>query len=387
MSDVRLAGIVSRCREIVEDLSFSKVREYREKTGGKVLGYFPVYSPVEIFRAAGYLPVGLNGGGNRIEITAADSRFGSFICSIVKSTMELSLKGNLKVLDGMAFHSICDSARNLAYVLKRNFPQEMFVEYIHLPQNIYKDSAERFLKSEYEALGERLARRNGTEISLDKLREGIGLYNANRALLQSLYLFREARPQDLTTLELYILMRAGNFIPVEEHNLMLEEAHRDLEQRSCKVKDKVRVVVEGSFCEQPPLELMQLLDEAGCYVVEDDFLLGKRWFQGEVSPQGDPFLSLARAYLKQSFSSSVKHHPTALRTRALLEKVKRTQAQAVIFLSAKFCEPALFDYVLFKESMEKEKIPHLLIEFEEKMWTFEKTRMELETLVESLLFN
>ena len=29
---------------------------------------------------------------------------------------------------------------------------------------------------------------------------------------------------------------------------------------------------------------------------------------------------------------------------------------------------------------------HLLIEFEEKMWTFDKARMELETFVESQLF-
>ncbi|MBI4055404.1 MAG: hypothetical protein HY402_04635, partial [Elusimicrobia bacterium] len=45
------------------------------------------------------------------------------------------------------------------------------------------------------------------------------------------------------------------------------------------------------------------------------------------------------------------------------------------------------DYVPYKKALEKENIPHLLIEFEEKMWTFEKTRMELETLVESLLFD
>jgi benzoyl-CoA reductase/2-hydroxyglutaryl-CoA dehydratase subunit BcrC/BadD/HgdB len=55
-------------------------------------------------------------------------------------------------------------------------------------------------------------------------------------------------------------------------------------------------------------------------------------------------------------------------------------------LIAKFCEPALFDYVLFKRELEAQNIPHLLLEFEEKAFTFERMRTEVETFVESLLF-
>ncbi|MCC6742803.1 MAG: 2-hydroxyacyl-CoA dehydratase, partial [Acidobacteria bacterium] len=70
----------------------------------------------------------------------------------------------------------------------------------------------------------------------------------------------------------------------------------------------------------------------------------------------------------------------------LVEKVRNRKADAVIMLVAKFCEPAYFDYVLFKQELEKEGIPHLLIEFEEKLFTFENLRMEVETFAESLLF-
>jgi len=58
----------------------------------------------------------------------------------------------------------------------------------------------------------------------------------------------------------------------------------------------------------------------------------------------------------------------------------------VLFLPAKFCEPALFDYVLYRQALEKEGIPHTVVEFEEKMWNFERTRNEIQTFVESLLF-
>ncbi|MBI4425567.1 MAG: 2-hydroxyacyl-CoA dehydratase [Elusimicrobia bacterium] len=387
MTVATLESSIARCRRLVEEGGLEAVREHKARTGEKAIGYFPVYSPVELYRAAGFLPVGLNGGGNRVEIAAADSRFGSFICSIVKSTMELGMRGDLKALDGLAFHSICDSARNLAFVMERNFGQELFVEYLHLPQNIDRPEAVDFLRAEYGALLARLAERNGGVDWRERLPESIALFNLNRALLRRLYLLREKRPQDLPTGELYVLMRAGNFLPVEEHNRVLEEALAELGRRANKPKDRIRVMLEGSFCEQPPLELLELLDDAGCYVVEDDLLLGRRWFTGDVRTDRDPLTALAEAYLKRPVASSVKHLPAAERMRALVDKARRSRAQAVLFLSAKFCEPALFDYVLFKEALEKAQLPHLLVEFEEKMWTFEKTRIELETLVESLLFD
>jgi len=40
-----------------------------------------------------------------------------------------------------------------------------------------------------------------------------------------------------------------------------------------------------------------------------------------------------------------------------------------------------------KQGLDRASIPHLLVEFEEKMWTFERTRNELETFVESMLFD
>src|SRR3990172_6149497 len=110
-------------RDVIEDREFPTVREWRERTGGKAIGCFPGYAPVELPYALGMLPVGIFGGGNRIELAHADSRFQSFICSIVKSTLELGFIGKLDLFDGLLFHSICDPARNLASVMERNFAE------------------------------------------------------------------------------------------------------------------------------------------------------------------------------------------------------------------------------------------------------------------------
>jgi benzoyl-CoA reductase subunit C len=380
-------SIVEKCKEIIEDPFYRTVAEWKNQTGGKAVGYFPVYTPVEVIHAGGLLPVGITGAGNKLEIAHADARFGSFICSIVKSTMELGLRGHLNVLDGMVFHSICDSARNLAFLFKRNFSPAMFVEYIHLPQNPDSEAAVEYLVSELDRVKRDFETMTDRSIGDDDLARSIRVYNENRSLIRRLYQVRRGMPHLLSTPELYALVKVGHYLPPEEHSAILFQSLRALAEREVKPRDKIRVVLEGSFCEQPPLELLEILDDAGCYIVDDDLVIGRRWFAEDVPENGQPLRSLAESYLKRSVYSSVRHDWRHRRFEGLLEKVKYSEAEAVIFCIAKFCEPAFFDYVLFKDALEKENIPHLLLEFEEKMWTFEKARTEVETFVESILFD
>jgi benzoyl-CoA reductase subunit C len=176
-------------------------------------------------------------------------------------------------------------------------------------------------------------------------------------------------------------------MPPEESIGWLDTLLDDLPRRDARPRDRLRVVVEGAFCEQPPLGLLEVLEEAGCYVVEDDLLLGWRWITSDVAVDGDPFERLGSAYVNQAVPSSTRHESRQHRSEGLIEKVRRARADAVVFMPAKFCEPALFDYVLMKQGLDRAGIPHLLVEFEEKMWTFERTRNEIETFVESMLFD
>ncbi len=379
--------ILDRCRKILESPTLETVAAWKaHHPGGKAVGCYPVYSPVELIHAGGMLPVGVMGGGNQIEIAHADSRFQSFVCSIVKSTLELGLTGKLKVLDGILFHSICDPARNLASVFKRNFP-ELKVEYIHFPQNMGSPRVEEYLVAEYRRIREALEELSGRTIPDDKLRQSITLYNCARASIRSLYALRQQTPERLSAAECYLLVWVGTLLPVEEHITLLEEARLALDERAAKPKDRIRVVLEGSFCEQPPLELIEGLEEAGCYILDDDFLQGWRWFTTDVPSGGDPLRALAWAYLNGSVYSGVKHDLRERKAAHLINKVRGMKADAVVILAAKFCEPALFDYALYRKALDEAEIPHLFLEFEEKMWVFDRARAEVETFVESMLFD
>lgn len=379
--------LVAKSREILDGPPLEQVAKWKANhPGAKAVGCYPVYTPVEIIHAGGMLPVGVIGGGNQIEIAHADSRFQSFVCSIVKSTLELGFIGKLKVLDGIVFHSICDPARNLASVFKRNFP-DLRVEYIHFPQNMISRSTVDYLTAEYAKLKSSYEELAGRAITDDDLRASIRTYNVQRRLMRDLYRIREEKPQNLSTLECYVLTRIGTLIPPEEHIAILKEAIPALQKRDEKPKDRIRVILEGSFCEQPPLELIEGLEAAGCYILDDDFLQGWRWFVDDLSTEGDPLRTLARGYIDHSVYSGVKHDTREHKSKHLIDKVKKSGASAVLILAAKFCEPALFDYALYRKALEEEGIPHLYLEFEEKMWIFDKARSEVETFVESMLFD
>lgn len=376
-----------QCQDLIVDLSLKRVHRWKDQhRDAKVIGYFPVYAPVEIIHAAGMLPVGLSGGGDRLDIQHADARFGSFICSVIKTTLEMGMREHLKAFDGILFSSICDSARNLCFVMKRNFP-DLYVNFLHLPHNPSSPASVDFLTSEYRRLIQELELLGGRKIAEIPLQHAISLYNRNRQLIRSLRALRMQKPHLLRAWESYLLVRAGNFMPVEEHNCLLAEALEQLVQRSGKPRDSIRVVVEGAFCEQPPLDLIKLVEDAGCYLVDDDFVIGRSWFVEDVPVTANPVRALAESYVNRAVYSSVRHDFRAPRWEGLADKVKRSQADAVLFLIAKFCEPAYFDYVLFKKKLEEIRVPHLLLEFEEKQFTFDRVRTEVETFVESLVFD
>ena len=379
--------ILERCRgRIAEPLGTVAQRWKAEHPGGRAIAAYPVWAPAELIHAAGMLPLSLLGGGTSVELTHADARFQSFVCSIAKSTLELGFQGLVDGVDGFVFSNICDVARNLGSVYKRNFPGA-FVEYLHLPQNCTSPAVVPYAAAELRRLAEGFDAAFGLPVSPAVLAKSIETYDALRARLRALYAARIAAPHALSTTELYTVLRAATVAPPEESLGWLDALLDELPRRRARPRDRLRVVVEGAFCEQPPLGLLEVVEEAGCYVVEDDLLLGWRWFTSDVAGDGDPFERLGAAYVNQSVPSSTRHESRQHRAEGLIEKVRRARADAVIFMPAKFCEPALFDYVLMKQGLERAGIPHLLVEFEEKMWTFERTRNEIETFVESMLFD
>lgn len=375
-----LEEVLYECRELLEDMDFPTVRRWREN-GGKVVGHFQVYFPEEIVHAAGMLPFKVRGA--QIEAVQADSRFGSYLCSILKTSLELALS-NRVAFDMFVTHPICDAARNLGAVWGRNFSYPCQI--LYLPQNANSPAATAYLRNEYARLQRTIEAIAGHAVKEEDLRRSIVVYNRNRDLIRQLYAIKRETPWLVSADEAYALVAIGGMIPREEHNDLLAAVLPMLAARSNKKQDKIRLVFEGGFCEQPPLDLIRAIGRSG-YVVDDDLLIGLRWILEDVPLEGDPLFNLASAYLDKSSYSPVQHDLRKPKERMLLERVRNSRAEAVILTAAKMCEPGLEEQVAYAHALEKAGIPYFISEFEEKMTTFEHLEVQLETFAENILFS
>ncbi len=371
--------LLAVCRELVEDPDFPTVRRWRE-AGGKVLGHFQVYFPEELAHAAGMLPVKVRGAP--VEARLADSHFGSYLCSILRSSLELALSGRLQ-LDMFVTHPICDAARNLAGVWSRNFSYPSQI--LYLPQNANSGFAAEYLRDEYARVQRDIEKITGRHVSDDDLRRSIAVFNQNRRLCRDLYAIKRETPWLLSADEAYVLVTLGGMIPREEHNEILEFAVAKARARTAKPQDRIRVVFEGGFCEQPPLDLLRMISQS-CYVVDDDLMIGLRWIEDDVPADGDPLMNLADAYLNKSSYSPVQHDLRKPKEKMLLERIRNARAEAAIIAAAKMCEPGLDEQVAYSKALDEAGIPYFISEFEEKMTSFDHLQIQLETFVENIQF-
>lgn len=374
-----LEGILTDALTLLEDNSFPSVRKWRE-AGGKVIGHFQVYFPEEIAHAAGTLPFKVRGAP--IDAMQAESRFGSYLCSILKTSLELALSDTVE-LDMFVTHPICDAARNLAAVWGRNFPYPCQI--LYLPQNANSAYSATYLRDEYERIKLDIEEITGTPVKEDDLRNSIQLFNQNRRLLRELYEIKRTQPWLLPIDEAYVLMAVGGLMPREEHNQLLELALPQIRARDTKQHDKIRVVFEGGFCEQPPLDFLRVIARS-CFVVDDDLMIGLRWITEDVPTDGDPLMNLAVAYLESSTYSPVQHDLRKPKEKMLMERIQQAGAEAAIVAAAKMCEPGLDEQVAYATVLDQNGIPFFVNEFEEKMTSFDQIQIQLETFAENILF-
>jgi benzoyl-CoA reductase subunit C len=379
------AAIVARAQALFEDLTFTAAREWKAAAPDrKVIGYMPIYVPREIIHAAGFLPLGILGGGDQLEVVHGDAYYQSYICRIPRSTVELGVSGRLNFVEGMLFPSICDVIRNLSGMWKTMFPN-VYVRYFDVPQNYRDDIGGNYYINELAELRHDLEQLRGKPIADDELRRSIAIYNENRRLVRELYALRARLPWQTPATEVYLVLRAGLVLPVEEHSEMIREYLAAANNEERPRRDNCRVVLTGVFCEQPPLNLIKSLELAGCYVVDDDLLLITRWLTDDVSTEGDPLQNLALAFLHHSESTAAKYEPNLKeKGQHLVRAVRRSGAEGVIFACPSFCDPALLERPMLQHVLKDAEIPYIAFKYAENSGQMQPIREQAGTFSDSI---
>lgn len=377
--------ILKECEEQAFDLNFKRAKKWKSERNKRVLvGYLPIYIPREIIHAANGLPVGIMGAGDRKQIIKGDAYYQSYICHLPRGIIEMALDKNLDDFDGFLFPAICDCVRNLSGMFKLS-GKGKFQRYFDYPQNFDALIGGTFYQQEMEKILDDIYNINGVKVTPEGINKAIELYNINRHLIEEIYEIRQEYPWRLSAVETYHILRAGITIPVEEHNEILKQVVEHIRKERGEPMDNIRVVVTGSFCEQPPIGLIKSIELAGCYIVDDDFMLGSRWIQGNIrSNTPDPLNALTDAYIHQSTFSSAYYDVGNPKGKRLVRLAKERNADGIIFSAASFCDPALLDRPQMQKECDAAGIPHINFQYHENTGQFKVIKEQAGTFSDSI---
>jgi benzoyl-CoA reductase subunit C len=380
-----LTTIIEKCKELAFDLNFTSAKNWKAEDNKRLLvGHMPVYFPREIVHAVNGMTVGIYGAGDRKQIIKGDAYYQSYICRIPRGIIELALDNQFEGIDGFVFPAICDVIRNLSGMFQI-LEKGTFVSYFDVPQNFQPEIGGTFYKSELQHILNSIKKINNIELTPEGLNHSIQLYNKNRRLIKEIYNIRQEFPWRLTAEEVYYVVRAGLVIPIEEHNEILETVFDFIQDEIGEPMDKIKILVSGSFCEQPPVGLIKTIENAGCYIVEDDFMLGSRWIQGDVEADtNDPLNALAEAYLyKSTFSSSVYDIDNPKEAR-LIELARQKNVDGIIFAAPSFCDPALLDKPVFENACDKINLRYISFQYAENTGQFKNIKEQVGAFADSI---
>jgi benzoyl-CoA reductase/2-hydroxyglutaryl-CoA dehydratase subunit BcrC/BadD/HgdB len=202
------------------------------------------------------------------------------------------------------------------------------------------------------------------------LHTSIRLYNTRRRALADFY----ARRAEFTAVEWFNVMNNALTAPPEEIKIPNPKSQVPNSETAC------RIVLLGATIDEPTLP--QILDDLGARIVADDFCNGARYFDTLVAEEGAPVEAIARRELTR-VACPCKHRALNYREQRLLKLVKDNRTDGVIFYHKKFCDPHAWDYPPLAAALEREKIPHLLLEVEQ-VAPAGQTRVRVEAFLEIL---
>jgi benzoyl-CoA reductase subunit C len=187
------------------------------------------------------------------------------------------------------------------------------------------------------------------------------------------------------TAELYLMLRATLVLPPAEAIALLA-AYRQAVQAADERQplDQARVLLTGSFCEQPPIGLIRTLERAGCYIVDDDFVQVHRFLRSDVPLAGDPLANLVDAFLHDAVASPTRYIADGEKGADLVQRIAASGAEGVLFCAPSFCDPALLDQPMMVSAVERQRVPWTAFKYSENTGQFQVIREQAGTFADSI---
>lgn len=334
-----------------------KLRELKERTGKKMVGWTCNYVPTELIVAADMIPVRLL--SRPYSITLAEASLQSFSCNVSRSYLDQLLKGQLDFLDGVVTPKVCDPLL-YGHDIQQRHNCCAYSYFIQMPGELKSPPSKVWWENDVSLFKQSLENLSGKEITERSMKEAIALSNTTRQLLKKLYQMRKESDPPLYGFQVLQVVLAGMMAPTAEYNLKVEQLLKDLSDAERIPQDNVRLMVIGSTIDFTEAELLEEFEKTGGVFVTDDMCTGTRWIYREVETSKDPFSAIVDRYHYAGFCAA--KYPGSTRFENIKKLAKEYKVQGAVIILEKFCDPFGFADPDTEKMLKEMGIPTLMLE-------------------------
>lgn len=346
--------------------------------GKKAVGVLPYFCPEELVYAAGMLPFGLWGAA--IQANESKRYYPAFICSILHTTLELGIRGELNDLSAVMIPISCDSLKGMGANWQYGVGTVPVIN-VAYAQNRKISAGVDFTASQFAKIRTQLEGIAGCEITDDDLAKAIGIYNENRRAILSFSKAAAKHPEEISARTRSAVIKAGYFMDRAEHTKALWEIVEALSALPASDEGYLKIVTTGILADMP--QLLEILERNRMVIVDDQIAQESVNARYETCVTEDPILGMAER-LGEIEGCSVLYDLKKKRGEQLVSLAKEAKADGILFVLTKFCDPEEYDYVPVKRMTDAAGIPMLQVEIDQQMTNFGQAESAVQAFVEMI---
>ena len=331
--------------------------------GKYMVGVFCTYTPLEIFIAAGTVPVGVCAFSDET-VPEAENVLPRNLCPLIKSSYGFALTEKCPYTyfaDLLVGETTCDGKKKMYELLA----EIKAVHILQLPQTQDDECSRDLWYSEVMKLKERVETEFGVVITEENIRKAIKAKNEERKLLKEFYELSKACPPPMTGVEqLKVLYGAQFKFNQEDKNRELREIIDNVKKVSQSgagnvPKSAKRILITGCPLADATTKVVTAIEESGGVVVVYENCVGAKPAGLLVDETAEPYRAIADRYLQIGCSVMT---PNDNRYRLLTELIEEYQVDGVVEMTLQACLTYAVETHGIRRLMQSEGVPFISVE-------------------------
>lgn len=353
--------------------------------GKKVVGYFCSYTPVEIFMAAGAVPVGICSFTDET-IPEAEQVLPRNLCPLIKSSYGFAVTQKCPYMyfsDLVVGETTCDGKKKMYELLGRI--KNMHV--MQLPQTQADEESGELWYREVLRLKERVEKDFGVAITEEDIKRAIHEKNEERKLLKEFYELSKLCPPPMWGLEnLKVLYGVGFKFDyqarMEEIRTIIQQVKEEYAGGARKVPASAkRILVTGCPLSGATEKVVRAIEESGGVVVAFENCTGIKPLEGMVDESGEPYRALAERYLKIGCSVM---SPDVNRFALLDRLTEEFRVDGVVEMTLQACHTYAMETADVRQAMQAKGIPYIHVETDYSTADIEQIKTRIGAFIEMI---